>query len=182
MKDSFEKIPLLFSILMLVLASFAFVALYLEINDNNRVAEKAMMDWKSELKRREDIKSLDRTLKSVAKEKLSFESHFAENSDIVPFLNTIEKIAGSVGTSIEITSVETPQESEVLLVESKSKGSFESLYKFLLLLENSPYELEITYAYMNRPSPGGSSGEPGKPLPAPQWELILKFKLLSFVK
>jgi len=179
MKDNFEKTPFLFSTLILVLSVFAFLALYMKIAENNQVAEQAILDWETELDRREDIKSLERTLKSIEKEKFSFESHFADGSDIVPFLNTIEKSAGAVGADLEITSVDAPGDAEALFLEAKAKGSFESLYKLLSLLENSPYELELHYAYLNRPGTGSSSSDP---LKASQWELMLKFKLLSFVK
>jgi len=71
------------------------------------------------------------------------ETHFIKSSDVVPFLNTIEALGPAVGASAEIDSVDTSPDGASLIVELQASGSFGAVYKFLTLLENSPYELNF---------------------------------------
>ncbi len=172
MKNNIQKIPFLVAVTLLLASSFAFLFLYMQINKNNDRAEADLNKWEAEVARREEIKSLDRTLKNVQEEKAELEKHFAQSSDVVPFLNTIESLARAVGTDPEIMSVESSKESDILLVGMQTRGSFEAVYKFLMLLENSPYQVELTSVNVSR-----SVGEGSRP-----WDMMLKFKLLSFIK
>jgi translation initiation factor IF-2 len=63
---------------------------------------------------------------------------------VVPFLDTLEGLATKVGIKAETASVDIAPDSLSLLVKINTSGSFEAIYKFLTLLENSPYELEFT--------------------------------------
>ena len=57
----------------------------------------------------------------------------------------------------------------------ESKGSFESLYKYITLLENAPYELEISSFVLSKENSNVLTGNIA-------WSLSLKIKLLSFVQ
>jgi hypothetical protein len=175
MKNSLQKIPFVFSIIFLLVACFAFVFLFNQIGKQNNIAEEKMQEWEAENARREEIKSLDESLKSVEAGRKELESHFAQSSDIVPFLDTMEELARSVSASPEIISVDDKKEANTLLLNMRAKGSFESLYKFITLLENAPYKLEFTSMHLAKPLPepgGGSSA----------WEATFTLKLLTYIK
>lgn len=179
MKKILQKIPFIFSILFLFVSVFVFVFIYQKINDNNLNAEKANTEWQTEAMRREEIKSLDRALSMVAEESRVLDTHFAFSSDVVPFLNTIEKLALSVGAEPEITSVSTSEADSVLSADFRADGSFESLYKFISLLEQSPYMIEISAFELSRPLKAGELDINNK---NPKWEVYFHIKLLSFLK
>ncbi|MFA6273718.1 MAG: hypothetical protein WC662_00990 [Candidatus Paceibacterota bacterium] len=174
MKFKFKKGSLIFSILFLVFSCTAFFLLYREINSNNIESEKMFLDWQTETVRRNEISALDRSMKNIQTEKSSIETHFAKSSDIVPFLDTIEGLAPKVGAKTEITSVDVEKEGKSLLVGLKATGSFISVYKFLMLLENSQYELEFTSVNLQKSTATNLKDQ--------NWEMILKIKLLSFMQ
>jgi hypothetical protein len=174
----FRKAPLFVSLLVLIIACFLFFFLYNKVNKNKQEAGLAQVEWQTEANRREEITSLSRSVKEIEMERESLNSHFAQSSDVVPFLDTIEQLAASVGAIPEITSVDISKDNVVLVVGLKASGNFSAVYKFLMLLENSPYELEFDSVDLQNVSADASAG--GKAENA-QWKINLEIKLLSFV-
>lgn len=180
MKNNFQKILLLVSAVFFMLSFFAFLFLYRQIDSNNKKAENGMAIWAEEDIKRWEIKNLDNSLEKITDDNILLESHFAKSSNIVPFLNTIEKLAPSAGVFIEIDSVNIKTDNTGLLVGLKVAGRFEGIYKFLTLLENSPYELDFLSMDIHKLSTGAVV-EKGKKTAASQWEGVFKIQLLSFV-
>lgn len=175
----FQKIPLILSLTFTLVSIFAFLFLYKQISDNIKIAARAQVEWQDETSRRDELKSLDRLMKVIGEEKTLLEMHFAQNSNIVPFLDTIEKLALSVKAKSEVVAVDIPKDKSGLQIDVKASGSFEAVYKFLMLLENSPYELDFISVNIQRVSEQTTSD---KKVVAPQWDAIFKIKLLSFIQ
>ncbi len=168
-----KKRPLIFAILFFLLTGAGLFFLLREIRVQDAMAEETLAAWQKESAKRDDVRSLERSVKMIEPEMLMLESHFARSSDIVPFLDTLEGLAAKAGAKAEVTSVDTSKEEPTLLVGMKASGSFDSLYKFLTLLENSPYELRFESWNMERADASGKM---------PTWEATMRLELLSFVK
>ena len=132
-----------------------------------------------ETERREGIKLLNSSISKIEKEKSLLESHFAQSSNIVPFLDTIEALGNKVGAKTEVMLVDVPVESKNLNINMKASGSFEEIYKFITLLENSPYELEFISIDVQKQGAIDTSTKNNKKT---DWEADLKMKLLSFIQ
>ena len=192
MKNNSQKIPLFISAIIFLFLCIVFIFLYKEINNNNEKAKQSAIDFQTEMSRRNEITSLDNSLQENNKNKAILESHSAKSSDIVPFLDTIEKLAPQIGANAEIDSVDNGIAKPGLIVGLKISGSFGNVYKFLQLLENSPYEIDFISMDMHKlstdaplasvvaPSKNGSNVAP-KIIKVQNWEAILKIQLLSFV-
>ncbi len=176
MKTHFQKLPFLFSIVMILVSVFVFTTLYLETVRNHTDSEEIISKWQTERDHRDEIKALERSVSMYSSERLQLESHFARSSDVVPFLDNMEELARTVNTDPEIISVEALKKPDRLEVKMSVAGEFESLHKFVMLLENSRYEIELTSVDLNLPGASNTSSNIGK-----DWELNLSFKLLSFV-
>ena len=179
MKSNFPKLPFFFSIILFLFSCSVFFFFYRAINDNNQESRLKEEKWQIEASRREDIKALDRSVKTIEGERAQFETHFARSSDIVPFLDTIEGLAPKVGIEAEITSpLDILEDRTGLIVGIKASGTFGGIYKFLTLLENSPYELEFIGVDIKREI----KTDADKSVAIPKWNAVFKIKLLSFVK
>ena len=179
MKNNFQKTALFLSLAIFLLLCFVFIILYRQININNQNAEASTTKWQTEAQRRNDIISLNSSLKQVSNDRALLDTHFAQSSDIVPFLNTISGLAPSVGATSEIDSVTTGgANSNTLVVEIKASGTFEQVYKFLTLLENSPYELDFTSVDINKSTDPSSVST--KKTNNSDWQGDFKVQLLSF--
>jgi hypothetical protein len=174
MKINFQKKYLIIASVFLVLSFFAFFFLYQKIGEIKRVTNQTELALKEEIQKQEKVKSLSVLMQSIEQEKISFESHFVKKSDIVSFLNSIEQLAEIVGANASITTVDENKEGTQLALSVSTEGSFDSIYKFLMLLENAPYEIEITGFDMKKVGGGGSVGS------GADWNAIFKIKLLSF--
>jgi len=179
MKNNFQKIPLITSFLIFILFSAVLFLLYKGINVKNENAEAKAATLEGELNRREDLKSLNLTLRKLEDQLASLGTHFAKSSDVVPFLDTVERLAPLAGVRAEVNSVNTAGSNGVsnseLLVELRAEGSFQAVYKFLGLLENSPYELEFLSMDLHRVPTTEEGGE------TRVWEAIFRVRLLSFI-
>lgn len=144
MQDNFQKIMFTLSIILFlgIMGFFLFSRNFL--GDKIRVLEEKQVMWQNEAIRREEINILDETLKELKSERVELESSFARKSDVVPLLNTIESMANAVSAKASISSVEVSRDNNFLVVNVRASGSFESLYKFLTLLENAPYQIDFS--------------------------------------
>jgi hypothetical protein len=179
MKHKFPVIQLLFSVIFLGFLLFAFSYFYKAINNNNIIAQTKEKEWQAEKMRREEMDTLDRSVKMIEKDKNELETHFARSSDIVPFLDFIEGLAPKASVKAEVVAVDISKDRTALVVGMKASGTFNSLYKFLTLLENSPYELEFNTTEIHKE---GVSEVEGKSITNPNWNMMFTFKLLSFVQ
>ncbi len=170
MQNKFPKLKIFIAILFIFILALVFAYFYQAENNNNIQARDKEKQWQTETLRRNEIRELDNSFKAVADEKTALETHFAESSDVVPFLDTIEALAPAVDAKAEVTSVEILDDHSGLLIGLKTSGSWGSMYKLLTLLENSPYELEFVSMDMQK--------EPGAPL----WDANYKIKLLTFIQ
>ena len=180
MKNKTNKNLLIISIIIFLLFCGLFFFVYREIANNIKLAQQAQVELQKEAIKREEIKDFNNSFKLIEQEKNLFETHFAQSSDIVPFLNTIEKMASSVGTDVAVSFIEVAKDNSGLVIEMKDTGTFDQVYKFLMLLENSPYELKFTSVQISN-SVIEELGKNKKILKKKVWQAELKIKLISFI-
>lgn len=179
MKNNLQKIPLFVSLATLILFCFVFLFLYRAIDNNNQKAEQNLIVWQTEASRRDEINTLNRSLQEIANDKIQLETHFAKSSDAVPFLDTIEKLALEAGATAQISSVDTSADNTGLIVALNASGGFGAIYKFLTLLENSPYELDFLTMDIHKTTT--DTPVPSKNVTDSKWTATFKIQLLSFM-
>jgi len=153
-----------------------FLFLYLTINNNKEMLDLAKEKWQTENILKKNTQSLINSIKMIETEKALLETHFIKSSDIVPFFNTIEKLAKDVGVEAEVVGVDVPKDNSSLTVEMEVLGSFEMIYKLILLLENSQYNLEFVLVNIKNINKDMLSIDKNS-----DWTATFKIKLLSFV-
>jgi hypothetical protein len=178
-QNNFSKAPIFLSLVFFCVCITAFIFLYSTVNNYDKDSQLKETEWQDETLRRDEIKQLNHSVIVVQQDKTELETHFAQSSDIVPFLDTIEKLSTIVNSKAEVTSVDIATDHTGLVVNLKASGTFGNLYKFLTLLENSPYELDFSGVDMRME---GTLDTTGKKVPIPKWDIILNIKLLSFVE
>src|SRR3989344_1541079 len=170
MQSNSFKTPLFISVAFLGLSLIVFFLFYAKINNNYQETHIREKEWQSEELKREEIKTLDHSIKIIEEERALLETHFARSSDIVPFLDAIEELGRKAGDEAEVTSVDISKDQTALIVGMKASGSFGNLYKFLTLLENSPYMLEFAAVDIKREAGLSDSTV---------WDAVFRIKLLS---
>src|SRR3989344_7773090 len=92
-QNSFSKILFLFSIVFFCISIIIFLFFFQEIKNNDKESQMKELEWQTEAKERSEIRTLDNLVKTIKSERVQLETHFAQSSDIVPFLDTIEGLA-----------------------------------------------------------------------------------------
>ena len=186
MKNSFrkfQKMPLLVSLALLGSSLLVFFLLYKSINENKKESDQNEKNVAIEVMHRAEAQSLYSAIKSIDAERSNLETHFAQSSDIVPFLDMFGRLSNQAGTQTEVSSIEISSDNLSLIVTSKSIGSFQSVYKFINLLENSSYELEFLAVDIETQSAvNTSTASASKTKPTAEWTANLKIKLVSFMQ
>jgi len=167
--------------MLFLLSCFVFVYLYIIINNKKERSQLAQEKWQTEDVQRENTKFLANLIKEIEPERILLETHFVRSSDVVPFLDTIEKLAKEAGVKAEVVSVTPTKNNSSLMVEMKALGTFGTIYKLITLLENSPYDLEFVSADIQNQNGGDLSADKNSKSKAPQWTATFQIKLLSFV-
>lgn len=175
----FQKKSLIFSIIIFIISCLIFFFLYKIILNNEDMSKTKRDEWQTQLTQREQSKILMGSIKSIENEMTLLNDHFVKSSDIVPFLNTIEKIADDTGVKAEVLSVDIEKEEPSLSAQIKAYGTFEELYKLINLFENSKYNLK--FISMNIKSLSTPGEENSKEELKPEWVGDFRIKLLSFV-
>ncbi len=173
MKKKHVIIQLSIAALLFIFSLSGFLVLHSYINKKNKEALDSEKSWSIEEARRANVKTLELFLEDEIKERNEIDKHFVKNTDIVSFLNTIEGLAPKAGAVAEVTLIDVPKDGAGLMVGVNSKGSFESIYKFLSLLENAPYELDFSSVSLKIVR--GGEGESNT------WQATFKIQLLSFI-
>jgi hypothetical protein len=178
MKINFPKISLAISVIICSLLIFGFLSFYGKINDFNTKSEQDLATWQIEATRREDIRLLNRSIQQNVSDRELLETHFAKSSNIVPFLDSIETLALKAEADARVDSVNVGGDGSTLVVGLQALGNFTAIYKFLTLLENSPYEISFLSVDMHKAVP---LSNPDKKGPDLRWEAVFKIQLLSFI-
>ncbi len=185
MQEHLKKVPLILSAMVLIILSATIFLLYEKINSNTEKANITMAEVEDENNKRYEVKLLKNSIKTIKEDSILLKTHFAQSSDVVPFLDTLENLATKVGIKAETASVEIAPDNLSLLVKINTFGSFESIYKFLTLLENSPYELEFTGFDIQKEElgtilPDTTISKDTKKQNS-KWRATFNIKLLSFI-
>ena len=173
MRIKLPKIRILLAVGFFLCSLLLFDLLYGYVNKKNKAATTLERKWKVEELRRENVKNLERFLEEKGGEISMLDTHFVGSGDVVTFLDLIESLGKQAGSQSEVTLIDIPKDNSGLLVEVRSEGSFDSIYKFLRLLENATYELEIVSFEMST-----SSGEEET---YPVWNATFRIRLISFI-
>lgn len=177
-KKNISKIIFVISAVLFMLAVVIFFFTYSEIQKNSEKLNAYNTEWNTMAGQKSGVYSLSHLLDDISKEKEEIDGRFASESDVVVFLDTLELLAPKTGVKMEVGSVSSKGENTRLQIGLKAMGSFSSVYKFLTLLENSPYELDFLSVDIHK-TQISSSGD--KKTKEPTWEGIFKIQLLSYI-
>lgn len=119
--------------------------------------------------KRKNIQELDQSLNSIAEEKAKVEAAFASESELVRFIESIERLAALSGAELEIKSAALPLDPNEKgpVFTLNVEGGFGQAFRFLTFLESANYEIVVEEARLNKGDEAGWAGQ-------------IRLKLLSY--
>jgi hypothetical protein len=119
---------------------------------------------------RKNVQATDENLKQLT-------LHFINTGDIVPFLETVEGYGRTLHVVTKFDSVVVEKSPNRVTLSLSANGTFTDVYRFIALLESSPYEL--TFTNVNLQSTDG--GTQDKKLATGIWNAHITLSVLSVI-
>jgi hypothetical protein len=81
----------------------------------------------------------------------SINSHFVDPEKIDTFVGYLEDIGSNIGSIVVVKNIDIPQKSKNLIsIKLSINGTFQNVIKTINILENIPYQVNITQIYLNK--------------------------------
>jgi Tfp pilus assembly protein PilO len=123
----------------------------------------------------EEVSALKKSLASRKEDQATLNSYFTDNDHVVSVLDSIEGFGDPTGTAVSITSVDISRSKlATLKISLKATGSFEGVFRLSKMIENLPYETNITSVnFSEHPADAGKNSPP-------VWEGSYGIEITSF--
>lgn len=169
MMNKKTKKILIWALIFNILVIGMYSVLFLQVRKKVLESTIAIESLENNISKEKNLRFLKGVLKETVVEREKVESYFVDNDMVVGFIEKIESLGISADVALDLrgVSVEGDQK-KVLKLDFKILGSFENIFYFLTLLENLPYKIQFTEAFMVRSSDSND------------WEGNFKMNLLSF--
>ena len=121
----------------------------------------------------QNLKLFENFLADTALSRERIKSGFVSRGNLVRFIEDLEQVGKDGGIAVEVDSASlaaTPEERGPSFRLS-AKGSFSSLFQYLLTLENLPYEIVFEEIHLN-----SATGEKDKII----WSAAILIRLISY--
>lgn len=184
MKKNHTTAILAFSIIAMIGAIALFV-FFLKVIDNKNTHINAVLSTLGEkLKEKENAIAFTGKVAEIKIIQDSINSHFVDPNQIDTFVSYLENVGVNIGSQIRVESIEVPEKNKnIIAVRLSAKGTFEKVMNTITLLENIPYEINITQIYLNESikaiTQDNIKGVGQKSTNVPTWQADVSFNVLS---
>ncbi len=178
---------ILFLLLLIVIAGYVYM--YTRISKKTTSIESIATEIENEKKSQQNILGLKRSITLTEEKNKLLNSYFVTEETVVDFIKSIESLAKDSGVSVQISSLQPGEQTgkQGLYVSLIVNGGFNEVNRFLVFLENMPYQIVTNRVQLssekNTLSPviDPKTGKP-QALKVQQWNASVDFVLISYRK
>lgn len=114
----------------------------------------------------------------------SIDNYFVDPNKIDTFVSYLEEIGPNNGSEVVVKSIEIPTKTKNLIsIRLLINGNFQQVMETINLLENIPYQINITQIYLNKDIEQQTTTESVNPIintpKIPTWQADIAFNILS---
>lgn len=170
------------SLIIIVLINGFMLAGWLLFYQNIKTSQARIIGLEKEILENErsiqNINALEKILEQLKTEKQTIEKAVVSEKDLVGFIEFLESLAQKTNIDLNIGSAVLPQnKTEPPSFSLNLAGSFSALTKFNILLENSPFGVNVETSQIRKLS----SDEKKAKKTDKDWEGILKINVLNYL-
>ena len=175
---------LIFYTLILVILIGAFVLFSLYINEKKVSAAVILSDIEMLKNQNSRLQDLNSVLKDIKEDQNKLNSYFVSSDEIIDFLEAVEKIGQDSGAEVEVHSIDEVETSnpliDILTLNLTAKGNWESVYHFLILIQN--YPVRATFDRIHMSTARTKSLERDENAEEDEWRGVFNMKVLELKK
>jgi len=177
-----KQLLILYSI-VLVIVSGTYVFFVFHINGKKTIAATALSDVELLHEQNNQLQDLNSVLKDINEDQDKLNSYFVHSDKIVDFLESVETIGHDSGAVVEVRSLseevtENPSIS-VLALNLTAKGDWESVYHFLVLIQNFPIKSTFDRIHISRSETDLQDQDGNEVGTATLWSGVFNMKVLE---
>jgi hypothetical protein len=185
MKNNQTTYTLIFSIFVGILAICLFVFFLRVIKNKNIHTSAVLSTLENKMQDKEDALKFSEKIAEIKTLEDSMNSRFLDPEKIDTFVNYLEKIGQDIGSILLVNNIEIPTKiKNKILFRVSIEGKFGEVIRTITLLENIPYQINITQVYINKNMKKQiqKEDENGKLImieEEPKWQADVFFSILS---
>jgi hypothetical protein len=179
MKNKKSTLILIVSIIITLLIMGMFVYMLRVIRNKNYFTSAVMIVLKEGMEKKENILAFSERINEVKQIQEKISGYFIKEDRIDTFVDYLEKLGLGIGSEVIVKSIDVPdKEKNIVFFNISVSGEFNQVLKTIYLLENIPYQINITKSYLNKNIYMKLSDE-GKDKEVTEWEATITFKVAS---
>ncbi len=128
-------------------------------------------------KKNAELNTIKKTITATEEDRAKLAAYFVTDQSIVSFLEYLESLGTLTNTDTSIITVSEDKESSTATITLSSIGSYSDTIRFIELLENMPYRMEIErFTFVTKEDPADDTEE----ITNPKWQVDITFRLISY--
>ncbi len=182
MKKSRTILILIISIITTILVICLFVFFLKIIKNKNEHTSAVLSTLEQKMKEKENTAMFSEKITEIKSIQSSIDSHFVDPNEIDVFVGYLENIGIRTGVNVLVKNIEIPLKTKnVISCKLSIVGNFQGVAKTIALLENIPYQVNVTQMYINKETMPLSNEEikSGKVIGSSSWQADISFNILS---
>lgn len=182
MKKNKITLILIFSIIATTLSVGLFVFFFKIIENKNQHISVVLTTLGEKEKEKEDAIIFSEKVVEIETLNNSINSHFVYSNKIDTFVNYLEEIGSGIGSGVSVKSIEKSVKiKNTIIFKLSIIGTFQEVMKTIILLENIPYQVNISQVYLNKNSikATGNDDVSDKTNGVTNWQADISFNILS---
>jgi hypothetical protein len=182
MKSKNTIIMFIIAALATIVAICSFIFVMRIIKKTNENTSVTLVELQEKMKDKENATIFAKKIAEIQALQDSINGHFLDPNKIDKFASYLEEMGASVGVEVLIKNIEVPPKTKnTMLLKLSISGEFQGVMKMIALLENNPYQINITQAYLNKNIEQLTEEEIklNKVLAKTIWEANVTFNILS---
>lgn len=151
--SSKTKQVLLTAIVLVIVASVAYIIFFINIKEKNNNVSALTNEVDSVLQKEIKLRSVKYLIKDIQDDIVKLDSHFVADDEIINFIEMIEDLGVESGAKVEVTNVsidvvdekvvDKNKIDESLNLDFKIEGRFVEMFHFLSMFEKLPFKINI---------------------------------------
>jgi hypothetical protein len=184
MKNSTTKTIFYLSVITVLFSIGLFLFFFRVIQNKNQHASKVLATLQEKITEKANMVVFEEKIAEVESTHKAIDGYFLSADKIDIFVSYLEKFGEETNTELVVKNVEISKtEKNKILVSLSIRGKFSSIMQVLALLENSPYQIDVTQTYLNKVNQltpqKDSKNTKTENTTDSIWQTIMSFKVLS---
>jgi len=179
MKNKKSTLILIVSIIVTLVIIGMFIYMLRVIRNKNYFTSAALIVLKEGMEKKENILVFSERINEVKQIQEKISRYFINQDKIDTFVDYLEKLGIGIGSEVIVKSIDVlEKEKNVVIFNISISGEFDQVLKTIYLLENIPYQINITKLYLNK-NITTKLEEKREGIEIIEWEAVIIFKIAS---